>query len=78
MSRRKDKNGGEEVRKPGRRKDGGDKEPQDSNMAASEVEEEVIKEEVISDISKVKHMFILLTAKIDTLESGFENKFKYM
>ncbi len=52
---------------------------QDSNMAASEeVEQEVNNEEGISGISKVKHMFTLLTAKIDTLESGFKNKFKYM
>ncbi len=78
MSGRKDKNGSEEARKPGRRKGGGDEELIDSNMAAFEVEEEVNNEEGISDISKVKLMFTLLTAKINTLESGFENKLKYM
>ncbi len=44
-------------------------------MTASEVEEEVNKEEGISDIS-MKDMITLLSAKIDTLGSGFENKLK--
>ncbi len=41
MSRRKDKYCDQEARKPGRTKDGGDKDAQDSNMAASDRVEEI-------------------------------------